>query len=379
MIFNIRNSIRKNISNIPGWRTNRKIVVIESDDWGSIRMSSKYSYEKLLIQGYPLDKSHYCKFDALESNEDLKLLYQVLSQYQDKKSRAPVFTAVSIVGNPDFVKIEESEFKTYFYEPFTETLKKYPAHNQVFDLYKEGIKNRLFVPVFHGREHLNVQRWMKELQKGNSSVLDAFHQGITGIDKGKNGEKLPDFQAAFDLDFPEDVKYMRDVLKEGLDLFELLFGYSSKYFVPTNGPFNNSLEKVLKDGGVEYINTGKKQVEPLGNNQYKTNVRFLGQKNSCDQRYITRNCFFEPSTLENASNKDWINDCLKEIEIAFFWNKPAIISSHRVNYIGFIDSQNRERGLEQLNLLLKKMLQRWPDIEFMSSVELGDLINKQKQ
>ena len=105
MIFNIRNSIRKNIANIPGWRTNRKIVVIESDDWGSIRMSSKYSYEKLLIQGYPLDESHYCKFDALESNEDLKLLYQVLSQYQDKKSRAPVFTAVSIVGNPDFEKI----------------------------------------------------------------------------------------------------------------------------------------------------------------------------------------------------------------------------------------------------------------------------------
>lgn len=33
-------TVIKNFSNLPGWRTNRKIVVIESDDWGSIRMPS---------------------------------------------------------------------------------------------------------------------------------------------------------------------------------------------------------------------------------------------------------------------------------------------------------------------------------------------------
>ncbi|NTW32234.1 MAG: hypothetical protein HGB12_06370 [Bacteroidetes bacterium] len=34
-------------SNIPGWRTDRKILVIESDDWGSIRMPSKETYSGL--------------------------------------------------------------------------------------------------------------------------------------------------------------------------------------------------------------------------------------------------------------------------------------------------------------------------------------------
>jgi hypothetical protein len=77
----------------------------------------------------------------------------------------------------------------------------------------------------------------------------------------------------------------------------------------------------------------------------------------------------------HSVNKDWVNDCLKEIEIAFRWRKPAIISSHRVNYIGFLDPQNREKGLEQLEKLLEKMLRRWPEIEFMTSVELGDLIS----
>ena len=34
-----KNALR-NLSNLPGWRTSRKIVVIESDDWGTIRMPS---------------------------------------------------------------------------------------------------------------------------------------------------------------------------------------------------------------------------------------------------------------------------------------------------------------------------------------------------
>jgi hypothetical protein len=38
MIKNIAKSIKQNIINLPGWRTNRKIIVFESDDWGSIRM-----------------------------------------------------------------------------------------------------------------------------------------------------------------------------------------------------------------------------------------------------------------------------------------------------------------------------------------------------
>ena len=43
------------------------------------------------------------------------------------------------------------------------------------------------------------------------------------------------------------------------------------------------------------------------NNQYKTNLRFIGQKNSLGQHYITRNCFFEPSSFEHDANRGEIN------------------------------------------------------------------------
>jgi len=368
--------LTKNLSNIPGWRTKKKIVVIESDDWGSIRMSSNDSYNRLLNLGFPVNKSHYTKYDSLECNDDLSDLFDVLSNYKDINGRNPVITAVSIVGNPDFNKILESEFKSYFYEPFTKTLEKYPKHDKVYSLYKEGIDKRLFVPVFHGREHLNVKRWMTDLQNGNKSVIKAFQEGVTGVDRGFNNEPLSDFQAAFDIDKPEDTIYLKEVLNEGLTLFEELFGYQSKYFVPTNGPFNNSLESILFENNVKFINSSKKQLEPLGNQKFNTNVRFLGQKNSFNQRYITRNCFFEPSSFGTISSNEWIDSCIKEIDIAFRWNKPAIISSHRVNFVGHLDPQNREDGLKSLDNLLKKITKKWPNIEFMTTVELGDIINK---
>lgn len=377
----IKSNIRVNVSNIPGWRTKRHIVVIESDDWGSIRMSSLEAYDRMLKEGMREDRNHYNTFDALECNKDLEELFDVLSQFKDSTGRHPVMTGVNVVANPVFDKIKETNYQEYSYEPYTETCKRYPEHDRVYELWKKGIDERLFVPVFHGREHLNVQRWLRALQSGNRSTLLAFDCGVTGVSNGIDGEKIPGFQAAFDLDDISDLAYMKEVLSSGLSLFEQLYGYKARYFVPTNGPFNNTLEKDLLDAGVKYINSGKKQQEPLGHGQYKTNTRFLGDSNQLGQLYLTRNCFFEPSSCgySHPANYDWLNFCLKEIEIAFRWHKPATISSHRVNYIGYLHPENREKGLKALSQLLGEIIKRWPDVEFMTSVELGDLIASTKQ
>ena len=66
-------SIVRILANLPGWCTNRKIVVIESDDWGSIRMPSEFAYSNLLNKGIDVDKSYlYDTLDSLEKKEDLE-------------------------------------------------------------------------------------------------------------------------------------------------------------------------------------------------------------------------------------------------------------------------------------------------------------------
>ena len=312
----------------------------------------------------------------LESNTDLEMLMEVLSKHKDATGRNVVMTGVNVVANPNFDKIRENGFTQYVYESYTETCKKYPEHDKVHDLWKQGIQNRLLVPAFHGREHLNAQRWLRALQSGCKSTLLAFDHGVTGISRGIDGVKLGSYQAAFDIDTLSDLEYQKEVLKTGLDIFEELHGYRSKFFIPPNGPFNNQLEPVAKKLGIDYLGTGKIQLEPLGINQYKKHVRYLGKKSNDGIMYMTRNAFFEPCSTKHPTSKDWVNDCLKEIQIAFRWHKPATISSHRVNYIGWLNENNRANGLQKLDSLISQIIKRWPDVEFMTSVELGDLISK---
>jgi hypothetical protein len=81
---------------------------------------------------------------------------------------------------------------------------------------------------------------------------------------------------------------------------------------------------------------------------------------------------FEPTF--NNKQQDWINYTLYQVETAFRWNRPAVISSHRVNYGGHIDPGNRKTGVLALKELLRRIVQKWPEVEFMAANELGNLI-----
>lgn len=363
----------KNLSNIPGWRTKRKLVIIESDDWGSIRMPSINVFNNLTKEGLDLisdEGARFNAYDSLATSGDLAALFETLSSIKDSTGRPPVITPVSVVANPDFRKIRDSSFREYFYEPFAETLKRYPGCENSFALWKEGIKHRLFIPQFHGREHLNVGVWLRALQSKNLKIKLAFENNMWGISTIDDPQIKLEVQAAFDFIDLDDLVYQTDVIKTGLDLFEELFGYRATFFVPPNGPFSSKLEQPCLDNGIKFLSCSKLQIEPIGQFKTKKRVHWLGQRTGSGLICLTRNCFFEPS----QSGNDWVDSCLFDISNSFRWNKPAVISSHRVNFIGALHESNRSSGLRQLQLLLKSIIKQWPDTEFITSAELGSLI-----
>ena len=89
-----------------GFHTNRHLVVIESDDWGSIRMPSRDAFEKLQRMGDHPEQDAFLSNDSLESEYDLDKLYQVLNSVHDKNGRPAVVTANFAMANPDFDKID---------------------------------------------------------------------------------------------------------------------------------------------------------------------------------------------------------------------------------------------------------------------------------
>jgi len=374
MIARTKRIITRNLLNIPGWRTKRKIVVIESDDWGSIRMASPEAYNHFLKLGYPVDQCPYNRYDMLESNSDMEALYEVLDSVRDMKGRPAILTANSLVANPDFEKIEADNFVNYHYEILTETLKKYPNHDRVFELYHQGIENRLIKPQFHGREHLNVGRWMKALQQNDEYAKEAFRFNMFSVHPKHDSDNGLEYMEALDYDNEEQLSSFNQILEDGANIFKQLWGFTSASFIASCYIWPPEVEAILYDKGVKYLQGVVAHAVPKPGRrfEYRYKYHFQGQRNNYGQRHLVRNAFFEPS---HTPQNDNVSNCMQRISIAFKWNKPVIISSHRLNYMGSLDPKNRERGLKELSELLKSIVSLWPDVEFMSSDELGDVMN----
>ena len=245
----LKHSLARYINNIRGWRTNRKIVVVESDDWGSIRMPSKEVYYKCLRAGYPVDQIAYERYDSLLSQDDLELLFDLLTEFKDKNGNHPVITANCVVANPDFEKIRKDNFSHYYYELITETFKRYPEHSNNFKLWQQGLASKIFFPQYHAREHLNVSKFMKALQQNNSDVHFGFNNQMPGcIRKGhfNNGNH---YVAATEYSSEQDKQEKLRIYLEGLDIFEEIFGFKSLSVIPPNYIWSNDFNEPIFNKG----------------------------------------------------------------------------------------------------------------------------------
>jgi hypothetical protein len=365
-------TIKKQIINARGSRLNQKYIIFESDDWGATRIPSVDTREELNNRGLTRKNDPFSKFDSLETSLDYLALFKVLNKHKDIKGNNPVITANFILNNPDFDKISEENFQNYHRESFLETYKRYPDSESAWEIIKKGIDNKLIVPQFHGSEHLNVVRWMNKLKEGDKSFRYAFERECYAIDEIGNENRRQNLMAAYDYNNAEELDFIRSNIKEGLNQFEDIFGFKTLTSVSPCYVWDNQVEQEMLEGGVKGFQGSFQQNCPIPGESFKKKYRYIGQKNKDKQLYFVRNCLFEPSL---NTNLDWPSKCMESIEIAFKWGKPAIIGTHRINFTGRLDLEQRNRNLEMLDMLLKEIIQKWPDVEFISSAELTTYYN----
>ena len=320
----------------------------------------------LLNKGIINSNDRYSLNDTLADKTDLDSLYEVLLSVSDCHGKPAVMTPVTNVANPDFEKIKESGFKQYFREPFTETLKRYNRDPETFNTWKKGMELGIFIPESHGREHIAVHFWLNELQKGNSRLLEAFEHGVISVTLDGMNPVVSGLRPEFYFDSQDQTEFLKNSITDGIGMFKQLFGYIPRAFVPSNNIFHPVFEQTVADTGVKYLFVSHLSPVPDKKGNLKLKYYRTGKKSAYGLRYYTRNCAFEPTDPGYAG----IGLTLKQIEAAFRWGKPANISTHRVNFIGTLNERNREKGLRELRSLLKAILNRWPDVEFMSSADM---------
>lgn len=360
------------ITNFRGWKTRRRLLVIESDDWGAIRVPGPLAHEQLLKAGIPVDSSPYDRLDCLESRDDFQALMNVIDAHRDTDGRPATFTFNTVMGNPDFGAIERDGFERYHHQHLFESYRYYNGEDMKAE-WRAAIKDKLIQPQFHGREHLNVPLWMRDLRDGYKETRIAFHNRFYGLRTKTSSKWQKHYKAAYNAESQTQLETIAEIASDGLRLFKKTFEFPSTTFVACNYVLPAELEKHLASCGIDMIQTQRGYLQPLLSREGQKRRRYCytGKRNSFGQHYSVRNVLFEPYLDKSA---DWPSRALRQVSQAFSMGTPAILCSHRINYVSGMNKTHRDVSLRQLDKLLKKIRHRWPQVEFITSDQLAMLM-----
>lgn len=331
-------------------RFDEKLIIIESDDWGLERAGNSEAIAWAKGK-FGEDKFTRWTLDALESVEDLNLLYQVLSSVRNYKGDHPVITANFITHNVDYASHESLRFK-----PLTEGFNF--AGECLKDKYKEGIERKLIFPQLHGYSHFNI-----------GGLMDYFN-----TDEGREAFGMKYFTCRTTLranlaflqgEMSAANSHMHR-LREAVSVFNDYFGFRPKTVIPPAFILDREALAELASEGIKMLQSGNRLVN---SKKEKYNIPYLREKEGFIWSY--RNARLDP-----FPGYDFYHGvCLESIGRAFDSGVPAIIDFHRVNFAGTYASEYRERTIDELAKLLKGIVAKWPDAEFVHSQKLYEMIN----
>jgi hypothetical protein len=351
----------RGLKHITATRSNQPTLVLESDDWGGERVRSLEVRDALVRERALPPEGEYHN-DALERAEDLVALGEVLASVTDAHGRTAVISPFVNPANPDFEAIRERDFTEYVWEPMTRTLARRGDEREVMTTWRELVQRGVLAPEYHGREHLHVRSWMNALRH-DPIVRKGFDRQVFSVNASGVPAVLRQFRAAYFFETKQDLPELHSAIVSGARAFADIFGRSPTSFCPPNNVFHPLLYGGLEEAGLRMLASPLRRVEPdlRGGSRQVWRWDRPGKRSF---RTLARNALFEPSAGYG------VDGALRQIASAFQWGVPAVVSTHRVHYVGAVDVAHRDRGLRALSTLLREVVKRWPNIRFMSSATL---------
>ena len=297
-------------------------------------------------------------------------------------------TGFGLAANIDFSGMRKEGFAEFRNESVSRTFERL-GKRDAWDLMQQMRMDGDLVMEFHGREHVHVGWLMRRLREKNPQLLACMEvDSLAGLEYGKT--EGVDYTASFAYDTEEEIPELAAILWDGLQLFEQEWGDRSRHFTPPVMRYPRALDAVLLEAGVAYLDRSMQTEEwdPTAN-KFRKHWYFLNQRLKSDRRIpaewgiprnikakhlraMVRNCFFEPMFNPDM---DWVDHTMAQISAAFAVGKPANIAMHRMSFVGGISPAVRERGNRDLKEILRRVKQQWPEVRFVSTRELGAIMN----
>jgi hypothetical protein len=356
----------------------RKIVVFQSDDWGTQRITASNEAENLLLKRKI--NNEFVAFDTLESDIDLKRFRSEFADLSKKLNRELNMTFNMVMGNPDFEAIKKSDFKEYSVQDLNSSYNYYGFNSKKIKLeYDEMLKSNMFDFQFHSREHVNIKLWLKALNSKDVLIKEAFHLGFWGISTPTSQKFKQSFMATWDETDDIDDNWR---IENGIDEFTKYFGFEPSSFVPNNYIFPKNKVHLLEKKNIQSFQGREFLIQPKFNKFFPYRFKLkreTGNTEPGSENIISmvRNVQFEPSKdlfykKQGINQTDQLSTAKIQIQKAFAKNQIAIVDTHRVNYVSSRNEENANYGINQLGKLISYLVQQYPDIQFMSTQNLTD-------
>ena len=339
------NAFVKKASSFLGKKINKKIVVLESDDWGIMRAVDQKCLDYFL-EKYGVSKATRWTLDTLETTEDLNLMYDLFQSYATNFINSPKLTANFITHNIDYNSSDELKFI-----PISEEFKN--NNSQLLEKYKEGVAKNLFKPQLHGFSHFNTA------QISNDFLSEEFQDNL----KHQFPLAKTTFRGSMTLYRGEvfDSNFKENFIK-AVQVFYETFGFYATTYIPPNYLYDFKWNKLLNTNHIELLQAAS-NLKNL-KEEFTFNPFFYKNKNIINS---TRNC-----RLDVHSDYNFLADqCIVSIEKNFMQKKPSIMDVHRVNFSGKFAPANRDKTLNELDKVFNYLKKNHPETVFMSSDELN--------
>lgn len=343
-----------------GFRFDRPLLLIQSDDWGRVGVRDQEGVEQLRAAGIELGERPY-DFYSLETENDLGELRAVLGKHRDGSGRHPCVQMNFVVANVDFAETLADAGAKVHLLPLCDGLPEGWRRPKLLEAYRAGIDEGVFCAALHGTTHfccVAVER--NGLAAGERrTLLRKFWEAGTPYIHWRMpwiGYEYWDPEMKDNGSFLAE-ETQRELVGAAVGMFAKVFSTLPQSACAPGYRANEDTHRAWAQHGIRVAQNGPENAMPPHFGDHEV-------------LHLSRTVEFEPAVDPVFA----VEKCVAQAEKCFARGVPAVVSMHSINLHSTV-KDFRSRTIAALDEFFSHLESRHPELLYVHDKDLYDLVN----